>query len=164
MLLAGLLLLALQARAQRHPGTFSAMNAYYLEMGGNSDTYSLNFDRLLYQYYNFKAGVRAGIGTNLFFQEGEPGVYPVVPLEVLGMVGGTQNHVEFGLGYTRRFTGDPDLLHNMYFARVGLRYQHPQGGLLVRLAVTPFISPENDSGTPGVAVVPRFGLSVGRSF
>ncbi len=159
-----LLLLASMAQAQRHPGTFVARNAYYLEVSGSSDTYSLNFDRIVYQHGVFKAAVRAGIGTNLFFQEGEPGVYPIVPLEALGLIGATPNHLEFGLGYTRRFTDHPDLMQNMYFARIGLRYQHPHGGWLVRLAVTPFISPENKSDTPGLAVVPRFGLSVGRSF
>ncbi|PTX18175.1 hypothetical protein C8N40_107215 [Pontibacter mucosus] len=163
-LLFSFLLLAQVAQAQRRPGTFTARNAYYLEVSGSSDTYSLNFDRIVYQYYNFKAAVRAGVGTNLFFQEGEPGVYPIVPVEALGMIGATQNHVEFGLGYTRRFTDHPDLMQNMYFARIGFRYQDPRGGLLVRLAVTPFVSPENKSDTPGLAVVPRFGLSIGRSF
>ncbi|AKD05435.1 hypothetical protein PKOR_01155 [Pontibacter korlensis] len=156
--------MALQVQAQRYSGTFTALHAYYLEIGGNSDTYSINYDRIVYQRYIFKAAVRAGIGTNLFFQEGEPGVYPIVPVEAVGMVGATENHVEFGLGYTRRFTDHPDLLQNMYFTRVGFRYQAPRGGLLVRLAVTPFISPESKSKTPGHAVVPRFGLSVGRSF
>lgn len=164
-LLFSLLMLVQVAQAQRPPGTFTDRNAYYLEVSGNSDTYSFNFDRILYQHYNFKAAVRAGIGTNLFFQEGESGVYPIVPIEALGMLGASQNHVEFGLGYTRRFTDHPDLMHNMYFARIGFRYQDPRGGLLVRLAVTPFISPENKpEKTPGVPVVPRFGLSVGRSF
>ena len=163
-LLLPFLFLALHVQAQEYPGTFKALNAYYLEIGGNSDSYSLNYDRIVYQRNIFKAAVRAGVGTNLFFQEGEPGVYPIVPIEAVGMVGASQNHVEFGLGYTRRFTDHPDLLQNMYFARVGLRYQQPRGGLLVRFAVTPFISPENKSDTPGVAVVPRFGLSVGRSF
>ncbi|MCX2740034.1 hypothetical protein [Pontibacter anaerobius] len=159
-----LLLVANWAQGQKYPGTFKARNAYYLEVGGNSDTYSFNYDRILFQRYIFKAGLRAGIGTNLFFQEAEPGVYPIVPLEAMGMLGGTQNHVEFGLGYTRRFTDHPDLMQNMYFTRIGFRYQDPRGGLLVRLAVTPFVSPENKSDTPGMAVVPRFGLSVGRSF
>lgn len=158
------LLLTSMAHAQRYPGTFTARNAYYVEVSGTSDTYSFNFDRMLYQRYNFKAMLRAGVGTNLFFQKEEPGVYPIVPVEALGMIGATQNHIEFGLGYTRRFTDHPDLLQNMYFGRVGFRYQDPRGGLVVRLGVTPFISPENKSDTPGVAVVPRFGLSVGRSF
>ncbi|TPE43762.1 hypothetical protein FJM65_12205 [Pontibacter mangrovi] len=156
--------LPLLTQAQRYPGTFTARNAAYLEISGTSDTYSFNLDRIVYQHSVFKTAVRAGIGTNLFFQEGEPGVYPIVPLELLGLVGATENHLEVGLGYTRRFTDHPDLMRHMYFARVGLRYQRPKGGLLVRLAVTPFVSPENKSDTPGLPVVPRFGLSVGRSF
>ncbi|MHC2991850.1 hypothetical protein OB13_09730, partial [Pontibacter sp. HJ8] len=69
-----------------------------------------------------------------------------------------------GLGYTRRFTDEPDLLQNMYFSRIGFRYQDPQGGLLVRVALTPFLSTEINQKTPGPAIVPRFGLSIGHSF
>lgn len=143
---------------------FIALDAYYLEIGNNSDVYSINYDRIVYTRDIFKAAVRIGLGTNIFFQENEPGVYPVVPVEAIGMFGRYEKHLELGLGYTRRFTDEPDLLQNMYFGRVGFRYQKPNGGLLVRVGVTPFISPENKSSSSGLAVVPRFGLSIGRSF
>ncbi|GAB3820536.1 hypothetical protein GCM10028895_20970 [Pontibacter rugosus] len=100
----------------------------------------------------------------MFFQESEPKAYPVVPVEAIGMIGRQQKHLEFGLGYTKRFTDEPDLLQNLYFARLGFRYQQPDGGLLIRVALTPFISPENKSEASGFALVPRFGLSIGRSF
>ena len=153
-----------QASAQNFRDTFQARNAFYAELGGNGDAYSLNFDRILYQKAMLKAAFRAGIGTNISFFEGESGVYPIVPVEVLGMMGRYQKHLELGLGYTRRFTSNPDLLQNMYFSRIGFRYQSPQGGLLVRVALTPFLSTEINKKTPGPALVPRFGLSIGRSF
>lgn len=136
----------------------------YVEVGGNSDAYSISYDRVIYQRERFKTAVRAGLGTNLFFLEDGSGVYPVVPLEVMALVGNRRRHFEGGLGYTRRLTSDPDLMQNMYFARLGIRYQVPRGGILLRLAFTPFISPDGESRTPGVGVVPRFGLSVGKSF
>lgn len=136
----------------------------YLEVGGNSDVYSINYDRVIYQREKFKTAVRAGLGTNLFFMENDRTVYPVVPLEVMALVGNNRKHFEGGLGYTRRFTDNPDLIQSMYFARLGFRYQVPRGGLLVRVAITPFISPDPNSRTPGVGVIPRFGFSIGKSF
>lgn len=144
--------------------SFGAMNAAYVEIAGNSDTYSINFERLFLQQAELKIGLRAGIGTNLFFLPEETTTYPIVPIEAIALMGRREKHFEFGLGYTRRFTDDPDLLHDMYFGRLGFRYQRPAGGLVVRVALTPFISAESNVRTPGVALVPRFGLSIGRSF
>ena len=144
--------------------SFRAFNAIYLEIAGNGDTYSLNYDRLLFQRSEFKMGLRVGIGSNLFFLPEETSTYPIVPVEAIGMVGRREKHFEFGLGYTRRFTDNPELLHDMYFGRIGFRYQQPKGGLLVRVALTPFISGESNIRTPGLAFVPRFGVSIGRSF
>ncbi|WP_238395746.1 hypothetical protein [Pontibacter pudoricolor] len=151
--------------AQEFTQNIRAKLSLYLEVGGNSDSYSINFDHILYQQDAWKGGLRAGLGTNLFFMEEEPGVYPVVPIEAYAMVGKARNHFEFGLGYTKRFTDAPELLQNMYFARLGFRYQVPKGGLLVRAGLTPFISPEGrDEKTGSLALVPRFGLSIGRSW
>ncbi|WP_347160149.1 hypothetical protein [Pontibacter chitinilyticus] len=152
------------ASAQEFTGNFRALNAFYLELGGNGDTYSVNFERILYQQRAFKTGLRVGAGTNFFFLQGEPSVYPIVPIEAVALIGNKEQHLEFGLGYTRSFTDRPDLLHNQYFGRIGFRYQQARGGLLVRVAITPFISPESNNRIPGVALVPRFGVSVGRSF
>jgi hypothetical protein len=151
--------------AQEFTQNIRAKLSLYVEAGGNSDSYSINIDHILYQRDAWKGGLRAGLGTNLFFMEEEPGVYPVVPLEAYAMVGKARNHFEFGLGYTKRFTDAPELLQNMYFARLGFRYQVPKGGLLVRAGLTPFISPEGrDEKTGSLALVPRFGLSIGRSW
>jgi hypothetical protein len=151
--------------AQEFTQNIRAKLSLYVEAGGNSDSYSINIDHILYQRDALKGGLRAGLGTNLFFMEEEPGVYPVVPLEAYAMVGKARNHFEFGLGYTKRFTDAPELLQNMYFARLGFRYQVPKGGLLVRAGLTPFISPEGrDEKTGSLALVPRFGLSIGRSW
>ncbi|MDX5418678.1 MAG: hypothetical protein LPK09_05640 [Hymenobacteraceae bacterium] len=152
------------ASAQNYRDSYTAKNALYAELGGNGDVYSLNFDRIVYQKVMFKAGFRVGLSSNLFFLPDETGVYPVIPVEALGMIGRYQKNFEFGLGYTRRFTDDPDLLQNMYFSRIGFRYQPPQGGLVVRVAFTPFLSTEINYKSPGPAIIPRFGLSVGRSF
>jgi hypothetical protein len=158
------LLCATPAAAQEFTRNFKALNAAYVELGGNGDVYSFNYDRVVYQQKEFKAALRLGIGSNLFFLENETTTYPIVPVEATGMLGRYKKHFEFGLGYTRRFTDDPKLLQNLYFARIGLRYQDPHGGLLVRVGLTPFTSSEKSERTPGIAIVPRFGLSIGRSF
>lgn len=164
LLICFLLLMGSAASAQVYRDTFRARNTFYGELGGNGDVISANYDRIVYQRAMLKAALRVGIGTNLFFLEEEPGFYPIVPVEAIGMMGRYQKHFEFGLGYTRRFTNEPDLLQNMYFSRIGFRYQPPQGGLVVRVAFTPFLSTEANQKTPGPAIVSRFGLSVGRSF
>jgi hypothetical protein len=158
------LLAGFAASAQNFRDTFSARNAFYAELGGNGDVYSLNYDRIVYQKVMFKAGFRVGVSSNLFFLPDETGVYPVVPIEALGMIGRYQKNFEFGLGYTRRFTNNPEVLQNMYFSRIGFRYQPPRGGLVVRVAFTPFLSTEINEKTPGPAIIPRFGLSIGHSF
>lgn len=123
-----------------------------------------NYDRIVYQKSMVKAALRIGLGSNSFFLTEESGFYPVVPVEALGMIGRFEKHFEFGLGYTRRFTNEPGLLQNMYFSRIGFRYQRPTGGLLVRVGFTPFLSTESNTKSPGPAFIPRFGLSVGQSF
>jgi hypothetical protein len=151
--------------AQEFTQNIRAKLSIYAEVGGNSDTYALNIDRIMYQREYWKVGARVGLGTNLFFLKEEVGVYPVVPLEVFGMYGKSRNHFEFGMGYTRRFTEAPELMQSMYFGRLGFRYQVPKGGLVVRFAATPFVSPESkDEDTGNMAIIPRFGLSVGRSW
>ncbi|MBB6612237.1 hypothetical protein H7F15_14400 [Pontibacter sp. Tf4] len=158
------MLLPATVLAQEFTQNIRSLTTVYVEVGGNSDAYALNLDRIMYQRDQWKGGIRAGVGTNLFFMKEEPGVYPVVPVEVYAMVGKSRNNLEMGLGYTRRFTDAPELLQNMYFARLGVRYQVPKGGLLVRFGLTPFISPEGkDKKTGETGIVPRFGLSVGYS-
>lgn len=159
-----LLMLCFSASAQTYRDSFRARNAVYGELGGNGDFLSVNYDRIVYQNAMIKAALRIGITSNAFFLAEETGVYPIIPVEALGMIGRFQKHFEFGLGYTRRFTNDPELLQNMYFSRVGFRYQDPTGGLVVRVGFTPFLSTESNTKSPGPAFIPRFGLSVGRSF
>jgi hypothetical protein len=159
-----LLLLGFSASAQNYRDSFRARNAVYGELGGNGDFLSVNYDRIVYQKSMVKAALRVGFTSNAFFLAEESGVYPIIPVEALGMIGRFQKHFEFGLGYTRRFTDNPELLQNMYFSRLGFRYQQPTGGLVVRVGFTPFLSTESNRKTPGPAIVPRFGLSVGHSF
>ena len=159
-----LLMVGFPASAQNYRDSFRARNAVYAELGGNGDLVSVNYDRIVYQKSMVKAAVRIGIASNQFFSDEEPGFYPVVPIEALGMVGRFQKHFEFGLGYTRRFTYEPDLLRNLYFSRIGFRYQNPTGGLVVRVGFTPFLSTESNTKSPGAAFIPRFGFSMGRSF
>ncbi len=146
------------------PQLITATKAVYVELSGNSDAYSINIDKVYFQSGFFRAAARIGIGSNLFFLPQESSIYPVIPVEATGLVGRAKKHFEFGLGYTHRFTSNADLIQQMYFARVGLRYQQPLGGLLIRVGATPFLSPRSNLQRNGYAVVPRFGFSVGYSF
>lgn len=153
----------LPVAAQEFLQDFKALNAVYIEAGGNGEAVSLNYDRVIYQRMFFKTALRVGIGTNFFFLDAEPSAYPIVPVEAIGMIGRKRKHLEFGLGYTKRFTDEPELGQDIYFARLGLRYQVPRGGLLVRVGFTPSIAPGDIENTPGIAIMPRFGFSLGYS-
>ncbi|WP_460879769.1 hypothetical protein [Pontibacter rugosus] len=65
LLLLPFLLLAFVAQAQEEPefefesdstsNRFTALNSLYLEIGNNSDVYSINYDRIVYTHNSFKA-------------------------------------------------------------------------------------------------------------
>ncbi|MHC2993827.1 hypothetical protein OB13_20425, partial [Pontibacter sp. HJ8] len=75
------------ASAQSFRDTFRAPNAFYAELGGNGDVYSLNYDRIFYQKSMVKAAFRIGLSSNLFFLDDEVGFYPIIPVEFMGMMG-----------------------------------------------------------------------------
>lgn len=156
------LLVTLPVAAQEYKDDIKALNSIYIEAGGNGDGISLNYDRIIYQQLNFRSALRTGIGTNFFFLDSEPSPYPIVPVEIAALIGPRISYLELGLGYTKRFTSEPDLEKELYFGRIGLRYQKPRSGLLVRLGFTPYLTKNRDKKTDKV-IMSRFGVSVGYS-
>lgn len=132
--------------------TVNSRNTAYLELGGNSLLYGINYERAL-----------AGVGKNIIatsvgygFSYSKLGVFNeiVIPIEVKLLTGiGKRNHFEFGLGVTYFYQADrPDNLINgvsvpqskhrlVNLVRVGYRYTSQQG-LLFRIGLTPLIDSE----------------------
>ncbi len=163
----------------------TARQAVFLELGGNGVFLSVNYDRIVYQRSAFKVSLRAGFGllrdavysySNTL--AGQNYAKPLLPLEVNGMFGKRKGHLELGLGYTPYLDKRNDTyqdgqgsyvdnirwrLNSLVFARLGYRYQKPEGGFFFRVAITPIVV---DAG-PGYTTQffqPFAGLGVGMSF
>jgi hypothetical protein len=141
--------------------TVEAPNAIYLEVAGNGGVYSLNYDRIISQSGRWKTAFRAGLSTSI--PAGTREFYPIIPVEILALRGLREKNLELGLGYTHQFTNDADENKSYYYSRVGFRYQHPKGGLMVRVAILPYLY--KDKIREGqYPLVPTFGISIGKSF
>ena len=124
-----------------------AKNAVYLELGGNGLIYTINYDRMIGNKFN----VRAGIETyGAFSQNGEGSGVIVLPVMVNYLAGQGNNRLELGLGKLfsqinldfgddSRFSRFSD---NTYTATIGFRHQPRNGGLLFRVGLTPIIGRE----------------------
>lgn len=127
-------------------------NSIYVELGGNSLAYSLNYDYTFSLAENTKLAVGAGLGyytmhsyangptpteTNLFFFTPEANL----------LFGKKSHHLEMGASL---------LLFAFPALRIGYRYQRPQGGFLFRVGFTPFV--------PNLDFVPWGGISFGYTF
>lgn len=125
-------------------------NAIYLELGGNSILYGLNYERGFSRIANYTFAASIGYG----FSSSNLGVFSdiVVPFEIKMYNGiGKKNHLEFGLGATYFYDTDrPDRVENgvkvpqtkhraVNFIRLGYRYTS-NNGILLRVGFTPLVA------------------------
>lgn len=170
------------AIAQEEAEIFTAKNSIFVELGGNSIYYSLNYNRILYQKSKLK--ISGSAGFSIFQQSGgnqssniSPFWSPMLPLEISAFWGKSNHHLEIGTGLTfyasRALIFNPDAANNFQEdksleailpLRIGYRYQKPEGGFFFRVGYTPgfnlFLSSEDS---------PKFhplwgGISLGKSF
>lgn len=163
--------------AQSNSETLIPKNSLYLEIGGNAGYYSFNYERIIYRKGVFDFGARVGIailphkiGSKTYWES-------LVPLELIGLLGRSKHHLEIGLGYTQSYAAvakpsttsigfgfdNYDYGSAMFF-RIGYRYQKPEGGLLFRIGLTPYIDFAN-GGREEKTFVPIFaGISIGKNF
>ncbi|AHM61553.1 hypothetical protein D770_16495 [Flammeovirgaceae bacterium 311] len=171
------LAVSLQLLAQKEAAPFTAKNAVYLELGGNGVFYSLNYERMVYQKGMFKSAARIGFSTFPKKIETETKTYwnAALPLELLGLIGRSKHHLEFGVGYTpyyyadtkfevgsRGFEFDRYRFTAIVPFRIGYRYQNPDGGFLFRVGYMPTMDFHPDRHQPWNLVYG--GISIGKSF
>lgn len=128
-------------------------NVIYLELGGNSILYGINYERSPLRIGKQTFATSFGYG----FSSSELGVFNevVIPIEVkLINAFGKKNHFEYGLGATYYYDYDrqdnivngvavPQSKHRMVnFVRLGYRYTSFRG-FLFRIGLTPLISSES---------------------
>lgn len=133
----------------------------FVEAGGNGLGYSLNYERSL----NRSLAVRLGGSWLRLTEQGSRKRQALVTVPVmisyLLQFGASAHHAEFGAGISLLYaTGDltendrtTDLFPNLT-GTVGYRYQHPAGGLLLKVGFTPFLGMRTLTDNGGFAFAP----------
>ncbi|MCH7413640.1 hypothetical protein MM213_09100 [Belliella sp. R4-6] len=168
--------------AQEEADIFTAKNSVYVELGGNSLFYSLNYSRILHQHDRLK--ISGSAGFSFFKQSGgdqisgvSPYWSPLLPVEITAFWGRSCHHLEVGTGGTfyssRTLEFNPDASSNFQEnksleaiipLRIGYRYQQPKGGFFFRVGYTPGFNLSFSSQNP-VEFHPLWGgISLGKSF
>ncbi len=135
------------------PSDFSR-TSFFLELGGNALSYSLNVDH----FVSRQISLRAGISVNPSFFS----TIVVAPIMVNYLAGQNNHFLELGIGVllgsavTSTETGGGGLLPAM---TIGYRWQPTYGGFLFRAGFTPIIIPSEVN-----FFEPRGGISVGYTF
>jgi hypothetical protein len=169
------------AFAQNEPKAFEARNALYLELGGSSGRYAVNFSRIIHQKGNLKLNASAGFAFWHYSVDLGPAYQrtrwlPTIPLEFSAFWGRSNHHLELGIGFISGLKTTPqidptsfEITEKMVYdvilpIRIGYRYQKPGGGFFYRVGYTPFFSPPV-GGRENWNFEPRFaGISIGKSF
>jgi hypothetical protein len=164
------------ATAQTEPETFTAKNAVYLEVGGSSGRYAVNYSKIFHQKGKVKLNASAGFSMWHHRLNSKTTWLPVVPLEISALYGKSNHHLELGMGVTsyltRSLAFDSETFENIDKVvfdaaiplRIGYRFQKPQGGFFFRLGYTPIINFPT-GGRGGWGFLPYWaGISLGKSF
>lgn len=171
------------AFAQSEPQIFEAKSAVYLELGGSSGRYAVNYSRIIRQKGKLKLNASAGFTLLKYtYSIGPRGPkettwLPAIPVEFTAFWGRSNHHLEIGIAVVSYLeniphfeTGPPiqETRKTVYGAafplRIGYRYQKPGGGFFYRVGYTPFFSPPV-RGRENWVFEPRFaGVSIGKSF
>ena len=166
--LLSLLLTAFALHGQEEPtSAFQYKNSVQLELAGPAIFYSLNYERILWNGNRFKTAAQAGIS----YYPPSVGMRDIwIPIGVNEIFSMGSHHIEAGLGYMPVIEASRDenleprewFWSNLATARIGYRYQKPDGHLILRAAFTPVL--ELESLSSGDSFHPLGGLSVGYSF
>jgi hypothetical protein len=166
--------------AQSEVEKFTARNGIYLEAGGSSGRYAVNFSRIFYQKGKLKLNASAGFSLSRssidFDSYTSKKWLPVLPLEFSGFYGKRNHHLELGFGVIffldQAIELNPDTFEfyprtvfgTILPTRIGYRYQKPEGGFFYRVGYTPFFKLPLATGDD-LSFQPWFaGVSIGKSF
>ena len=129
-------------------------NSVYLELGGNSMLYSINYDHTMQLSQKVKLAVGGGLEylTDISVNNTSYGTSFCLTPSANFLFGRSSHHFETGLGLFYPLSAGIILPS----ARLGYRYQPRHSGFLFRAGFTPFIT----SG----GILPWAGLSFGYTF
>jgi hypothetical protein len=121
----------------------SAKNTIYLEYLGSTLSYSINYDRIIFQKRKLKSSLIVG-GALLYRYEI---YYPCFKVGNILFIGNRNNHFEIGAGitYLEQVTdsyknGIEHTKALILDARIGYRYKKPDGGFFFNIAFVPLVA------------------------
>lgn len=95
------LAISFNTSAQTEAQTFTARNALYVEFGGNSGRYAVNYSKIFHQKGKLKLNASAGFSMwRNQLNDFKTIWLPVIPLEVTVLYGKSNHHLELGFGFT----------------------------------------------------------------
>lgn len=134
----------------------SSKNTFYGELLGSTVSYSLNYDRIIFQKRKWKNSLIIGAALLKRYEI----VYPCFTMGNIFFVGQKNNHLEIGIGltYLERVTEDSYsgvVAHTkalIFYTRIGYRYKRPEGGFFMNVGFLPLVALkvfEDDYGSNG---------------
>lgn len=118
-------------------------NAVYASFGGAGIYYSLMYERTVWASGKYRLHLKGGIGSSF-----SPALFPEevnIPLGVGFLYGKAKHHMDASLNLSGYFLSQYDYISGeeshplkiLWVPSLGYRYQKPEGGLIIRLGISP---------------------------
>lgn len=150
------------------PVKFNNKNSVQLDLGGHGMFYSLNYERIIFNGKRFKTAAQVGFA---YYPRSWGYLELWTPIGINEIVSFGNHHIEFGVGVVP--VRDPGISNEDFTippswstflsARLGYRYQKPDGKFLFRAGFTPLAEGSLRS-IPNLNIHPLAGISFGYSF
>ena len=163
-----LTILTTNIRCFAQPGIHEANTSYYVELGGNALSYSINIDHLIRIQKVFAVAPRTGFSYTPDLLDDKFGITSF-PFELNGLipVSGQSHFFELGPGFTyllifgRITTKDNG---GILTFRLGYRYQRTDGGFMFRAGLLQMTHRFGDFSFNGKSTLTWAGISCGFAF
>lgn len=154
-------------------------HAFYAEALGNAKSFSVNYERRLYNSTQVYVFLRAGVSPGKYKYVTNTYFAPKFPAELSIAFRTYYEHMmEWGIGATPYLSQERTLnpngtstasgqyeLNHYYALRFGYRYQPTEKGVMFRIAITPlFAGNEDDTHIENKIDAMYYGVSLGYSF
>ncbi len=131
---------------------FSKRNSINFEAFGHGLFYSLSYERILFNGYHFKFAGQAGIAVYPYPDQID--IWLPISLNAIKTFGAKRrNHIELGVGHVARYdqlyvVKSTNPWQTFLTAKVGYRYQKPNGHWIYKILFTPFYEYDRKSPNP----------------
>lgn len=161
------------SQGSNSPTKFENKNSVQLDAGGHGMFYSLNYERIIFNGKRFKTAAQVGFS---YYPRSWGYIELWTPIGINEIFSFTnKHHIELGIGIVPTRSPSPKMEEMFdsyspwsYFlsARLGYRYQKPDGNFLFRAGFTPLAEGRlRDFGKPSyLNIHPLVGVSFGFKF